>query len=1111
MRSLRTMVQRILFLMLTWVCLTTALHADITIGVLVNNSKEVTAATWEHLATDFDNILPGITCHILPLDFDEVDDAIATKKVHLVLLNPALYLEMHARYDVTCLATLKRLYAGTSVTKYGSVILTRADRSELTDLPSLTGCNLAAVSPNSFGGWKIVLSEFYAKNLNPENVLASITFLNEHDAVVFAVRDGKADVGVVRTGTLERLIAQKQITLNTFRILHPRQTQGFPLIHSSALYPEWALAALPGISPEACEKITAGLFTLPPYSPSNTAFERHAWSIPQDYHPVAEACQYNAYCKRNDSHSPLVPHMIQQHQSILLCMGVLLFGSLFMAFWSIRLYRRMRKISIHLEKELAKSTAIEHEIRNRESKLKSIFRAAPVGIGVIHDRVFNEVNDHFCSMLGYSTDELLGRSSRIIYPDEATFLAIGAEKIHQIETTGHCSLETRFRHADGHSIDVLLNMTPLNPANPSEGTTFIAQNITERKMATKALEESEHRLSQLFHNMHSGAAVYRAVQDGQDFVIVDLNSAAEHLSHVRLDEVRDRCVSEVFPGIGPMGLLDVFRRVWKTGEAERLELTQYKDDRFSEWVENTVYRLPDGQIVALYEDTSEKHEAIDALSKSELRYRTIFETVQDGMCIFLGKDLLESANPAACRMFGRTEQALCAMNPHELLHPDSHAFFDSCFDLIGIQPNITGEIKGLCASGDIFNARLTGTALSLGDQQGFIAILHDCTDENRMREQIHQTEKMDAIGQLAGGIAHDYNNQLAGIMGYAEMLGYRLQDESLRKYIEHITSIAGRSAELTQQLLAFARKGQVQRVPVDIHTVISEVTTFLEHTIDKRIIITKELSADHPIVTGDHSQLENAFLNICLNARDAMSEGGVLTLSTKQTFLDDDFCQTHPYQVSPGKYVEINISDTGVGMPRSTLAHIFEPFFTTKPEGKGTGMGLAATYGTIKSHGGAITVYSEEQHGTTFRIFLPQDMSSVLTEAPEANTLLCGTGRILLIDDEDTIRTMTAELLSLSGFEVTTCSDGKEALDTFAASHGNFDLVILDMIMPRMSGKETFHGLRKINPDVRILLASGYSLNDEAQEVLTEGACGYIQKPFMQHALVRKITDILNR
>lgn len=386
----------------------------------------------------------------------------------------------------------------------------------------------------------------------------------------------------------------------------------------------------------------------------------------------------------------------------------------------------------------------------------------------------------------------------------------------------------------------------------------------------------------------------------------------------------------------------------------------------------------------------------------------------------------------------------------------------------------------------------------------------DITEHRQLEDQLRQTEKMQAVGELAGGIAHDFNNQLTGVLVYADMLINGLEDEELGRYAANIKKAAKRAAELTQQLLAFSRKGKNLSVPVEIHKVLAEVTSILEHTIDKRIKVRQTLNASPATTIGDPSQLENVILNIALNARDAMPKGGELVFETDIVELDEDFCKGHANELLPGSYLKISVTDSGCGMDPETQKHIFEPFYTTKGVGKGTGMGLASVYGTVRNHKGAISVHSEAGRGTTFRIHLPlAEEAGNEQDASGRNVPVTGTARILLVDDEEMVRDLAADMLRVLGYTVTQCNNGKEAVEYYKKSWQHMDLVILDMVMPELGGRDTFIAMRNINPHVRAILSSGYSINDEAQAILDEGVMAFVEKPFELAEFSEKVAQVL--
>ena len=394
---------------------------------------------------------------------------------------------------------------------------------------------------------------------------------------------------------------------------------------------------------------------------------------------------------------------------------------------------------------------------------------------------------------------------------------------------------------------------------------------------------------------------------------------------------------------------------------------------------------------------------------------------------------------------------------------------------------------------------------------GMIVIMRDITEQFHMLTQLHQAQKMDSVGQLAGGIAHDFNNMLVAIIGAAELLEDAVEnDDDAKGLLQIIEDATMRASGLTQKLLAFSRKGKLTSTPMDVHRVIREAISLLECSIDKRIRIETQLQAVKSMSVGDPSQLQNAFLNLGINARDAMPNGGTLTIATANIELDDVFCQTSPFDLSTGSHLEITLCDTGHGMPPETLERIFEPFFTTKEVGKGTGLGLAAVYGAIKSHQGAIHVYSEQGEGTIFRIYLPVDKSLAPITHSLAGEIVQGTGTILLVDDEQILRKMGMSLLHDLGYQVILAEDGPEALEIYTERSGEIDLIVLDMVMPKMTGRQVFTQMQEINPAAKVLFSSGFSREGSIDDLLKQGARGFIQKPYRRAEFSQHISNAMH-
>ena len=385
-------------------------------------------------------------------------------------------------------------------------------------------------------------------------------------------------------------------------------------------------------------------------------------------------------------------------------------------------------------------------------------------------------------------------------------------------------------------------------------------------------------------------------------------------------------------------------------------------------------------------------------------------------------------------------------------------------------------------------------------------------EKDKLRKQLQHSQKMEAIGTLAGGIAHDFNNQLTSILVYADLLREEAENNTvLTQYADHIIMGVKRASNLTSQLLAFSRKGKYLNTTVDIHRIVFEVANLLQHSINKKVEIQQELRANPSTVMGDPAQLQNAILNLALNARDAMPNGGKLVFSTDIVDLDRNYCNAQSFEIEPGKFLKLSVIDSGFGIDKKTKERIFEPFFTTKEQGKGTGMGLAAVYGTVKNHRGLIKVTSELGKGSVFVIYLPVSAtdSSLKKQKDLKQKLVAGTAHILLVEDEELIRNVTALMLEKLGYTVSVCRNGAEAVDFYRKQWQAINLVILDVIMPEMGGGEAFTIMNKINPDIIVLVSSGYSIDNEAQSIIDKGAKGFIQKPFRTGEISQKISEIL--
>ena len=414
------------------------------------------------------------------------------------------------------------------------------------------------------------------------------------------------------------------------------------------------------------------------------------------------------------------------------------------------------------------------------------------------------------------------------------------------------------------------------------------------------------------------------------------------------------------------------------------------------------------------------------------------------------------------------------------------------------------------AENKILYENLTIYPLITNGVEGAVIRIDDVTREHMLQEQLSQSRKMDAIGQIAGGVAHDFNNILSGIMGAAQLL--KLPNSNLDqknfKYVDMILQASTRAADLTSKLLTFGRNGKVSYTVLSMHNVVDDTVAILKRTIDKKVNISIKKNAENYAVIGDSSELQNALLNLGINASHAMSNGGEIKIQTRNIMLDNTYCYASPFEIEPGEYIEIEVQDTGCGIPIKNLKKIFEPFYTTKEHGKGTGLGLSTVYGTVQNHQGMVTVYSEMGKGTAFHVYIPCSKKSIQTR--QINTeIVAGAGQILLVDDEEMLRSTGKYMLEKMGYQVVLAENGLEAVDIFQNQHAEIDLVIMDMVMPEMNGREAFFKIRKIDENCKVIIASGFTKNEDLDEMRKSGLAGFLNKPFTNSELSQLVSKVL--
>ena len=513
----------------------------------------------------------------------------------------------------------------------------------------------------------------------------------------------------------------------------------------------------------------------------------------------------------------------------------------------------------------------------------------------------------------------------------------------------------------------------------------------------------------------------------------------------------------------------------------------------------------------LNQELAERKAMENALRESEEKYRTTLEANPDPMVVYDIQGQVIYFNPAFTEVFGWNLEERVGRRM-DLFVPDAAwPETQQMIDKVHHGHSFSGiETQRYAKNGNIIDVSISGATYhdKEGRIAGSIVTLRDISRQKKLEIQLQQARKLEAIGTLAGGIAHDFNNLLMGLLGNVSLMLLHTDPATpLYSKLKKLEKFIQRGTDLTKQLLGFARGGKYEVRPTDLNDLIESTMEMFART-KKEIKVRLNLSPLLNIVQVDQGQFEQVLLNLFVNAWQAMPGGGELAVATENIVFNER--EAAPYGLAPGKYSKVSVTDTGVGMDKEIQQKIFDPFFTTKEKGVGTGLGLASVYGIILNHGGTITVHSQKGQGTTFNIYLPASDKVVVDAQKPRDQVLTGTETILLVDDEAMILEVAMDMLDTLGYTVYPAESGQSALDLYARHRDEIQLVILDMIMPGLSGQETFTRLKSIDPALKILLSSGYTLNGDAQKLLEGGCSGFIQKPFnlMQLSIkVRKILD----
>ena len=779
-----------------------------------------------------------------------------------------------------------------------------------------------------------------------------------------------------------------------------------------------------------------------------------------------------------------------------------------------------------LEKDEDKRRRVEDALRERAERFRNLYENSAAGFyRATPDGRILSANLTLVEMLGYSSfDEI---STRNIEKDGFGPSYKRAQFLEIIEKEGQAKgLESAWKRRDGTEVYVSESARAIR--DPQGKTMYydgIVEDISERKRAEETLRESEQRFRSLFDNMLEGFAYCKMLFDHgepQDFVYLGINKAFEELTGLK--DVIGKKVSEVTPGIKESNpeMFEVYGRVALTGKMERLETYL---EPLGIWLSIAVYSSEKQYFIAVFANTTgrklaeekSKH-AEEALRQSEARYRSVLQSANDAIVTADSNGIISGWNKGAERTFGYryvevVGKPLTSLIPQIYRGGHTNGLKSLQDDRIPYIMGNTVELQGVRKDGSEFPMEISSAAWELGGGQFYTGIIRDITERKMLQRQFLEAQKMESIGTLASGIAHDFNNILGIILGHLALLE-RIRDNEaqFKESASAVGKAVERGASLVRQILTFARKAETKFEPVSINFAVKDMVKMLNETFPKTITFSLNLDKSVPVISMDPTQLHQALLNLCVNARDAMDGQGTLTITT-QLVKRENVATRFP-RASANHYVRVGVADTGMGMDAETSKHIFEPFFTTKGEGKGTGLGLAVVYGVLQAHSGFVDVESSLGSGTTFHLFLPvpEDM---LEESPVEDGRLedipRGTETILVVEDEDVLRDLLATVLQMQGYNVMSARDGEEAVKVFSEHAGEIALVISDIGLPKLNGWDAFKVMNEKSANVKVLLASGYLDPGQKSEMFKSGVKRFIQKPYRIDEVLRAIRETLDR
>jgi two-component system, cell cycle sensor histidine kinase and response regulator CckA len=765
-------------------------------------------------------------------------------------------------------------------------------------------------------------------------------------------------------------------------------------------------------------------------------------------------------------------------------------------------------------RDITERRQAEAKLNGERRRLQILSENAPFSMAMIDSRGnYTYVNLKFTEMFGYDVQDVPDGNTwfNTAFPDPVARAFAVSTWVNDVKDMRPGERKPRiFKVTCKDGTEKTVNLISVRLENGEFLET--GEDITERMRADETLRQTNETLHAVV--MASPLAIVSLDRDGK---VTIWNEAAERMLGWKASEVLGKDYPAV-PTAGEADFQSRFLEGYHTESPKGVELERLKKD--GSIITVNLFTAPmfdgDGNVVAsvgVLADITDRKKTEELLKESEAKYRNIIEESLVGA--YISQDgVMKYVNKRFCEIHGYTyDEIVNRMGPLDLVYTDDKGIVEE-----SMRKRLAGEIsvdeyefRAVRKDGEVITAKIIGGVMSYGGVMATAGTILDITKEKVLEQQLLQAQKMEAIGTLAGGIAHDFNNILTAIIGYSNLLQMRMdKDDPLRAYVDRILASSQTAVQLTYSLLAFSRKQVIELRPHQMNAIVGGIEKLLGRLLTEDIDLRVKLAVSDLTIMADATQMDQVLMNLATNARDAMPQGGMLSIEVKPAEIDSRFIRAHGFGKA-GLYGLISVSDTGIGMDGVIKKKIFEPFFTTKEVGKGTGLGLSIVYGIVKQHNGFINVYSEPGKGTTFNIYLPVVKAAMERKEAELPRAEGGSETLLIAEDNSEVRKLTKEILENTGYTVIEAADGEEAIRMFEKNRERIGLVVLDVVMPRKNGKEVYDEVKKIKPDVKVLFTSGYTSDIVFNKGVYDPSFDFISKPAPPNELLQKVREVLDR